>query len=180
VERSETIKLFAIFKTAYPRFYVSQDRDETRLQIDLWTELLRDIPFAVIETAVKKLILESPHPPTISDVRKQIAEILQDPSNKDAAEAWGEVMRAIKNYGYYKPQEALASMSDRAAEVAKIIGWQEICTGEELGVTRGQFVKMYEMLTKRDKQEMVLPDGLKRAIRQIAEGQNLKLVEGGK
>lgn len=180
MERAETIKLFAIFKTAYPKFFVSQDKSEALLQIELWTELFSDIPYLVVETAVKRLILESPYPPAISDVRKLAVEIMQDPSDKnDVATAWGEVMRAIKYYGYYRLQEALASMSPITAKVVVLMGWEEICTTEEIGVTRGQFMKMYDAYKRRENQEALLPDELKQTIRQIADGKNLKLIAGG-
>jgi hypothetical protein len=180
VERAETIKLFGVFKTAYPKYFISQDKAELQLQITLWTELFSDIPFCVVEPAVKKLILESAYPPTISDVRKQVAEITQDPGDRaDVATAWGEVMRAISLYGYYRPQEALASMSPRTAKIVGFIGWEEICTSGEIGVARGQFVKMYDAYAQRERQDALLPAELKQKIQRIgSDRKSLKLIGG--
>src|SRR5690606_10640790 len=126
-------------------FDTFKNKEELRPIVDLWAEMLADIPFPVVQMAVKKLILESPYPPTIADVRKRVAEIMTPPEDQiNASEAWGEVMRAIRHYGYYQEAEALASMSPRAAKVARLMGWQEICHSERPDVVRGQFLKMYE------------------------------------
>jgi hypothetical protein len=51
---------------------------------------------------------------------------------------------------------------------------------EDPAVIRGQFMKMYEIYTQREKQEALLPQKLKQTIRQIAEGRKLELIEGGR
>jgi hypothetical protein len=180
--RTETIKLFAIFTAAYPRFDTFQNPQALKPVIELWTEMLADVPYPIVEAAAKKLILESPFPPTISDMRKQIVDITTDPADRiDGASAWGEVVQAIREYGYYRAEEALASMSPRVAKVARMIGWQEICTCEEPGVIRGQFIKMYDTYAAREKQEALLPGALHDVIQRIGiEGRKFKLIEGGK
>lgn len=177
--RTETIKIFAILTAAYPRFDTYTDKERLRPVIELWTEMFRDVPYPVVETAVKKLILESPFPPTIADVRKHIVDITTDPSDRiDGATAWGEVVQAIRKFGYYRPEEALDSMSPRVAKVVKMLGWQEICISEQPGVIRGQFLKMYDAYSAREKQEALLPSDLKEQIQLIGNG-GLKIIEGG-
>jgi hypothetical protein len=180
--KKDTIKLFAIFTAAYPRFDTFKDPERLRPVIELWTEMLADIPYPVAEVAAKKLILESPYPPTISDMRKQIVDITMDPADRiDGATAWGEVVQAIRKYGYYRPEEALSSMSPRAAKVVRMIGWREICACEEPGVIRGQFIKMYDSFATREKQVGLLPIALNKAVQQIGdENRKFKLIEGGK
>jgi hypothetical protein len=180
--KTETIKLFTIFTAAYPRFDSFKNAEALKPVIELWTEMLADVPYPVVETAAKKLILESPYPPTISDIRKQVVEITTDPADRiDGATAWGEVAKAIREYGHYNPEEAMESISPRAVKVARMIGWKELCTCEEPGVIRGQFIKMYDAYTAREKQDALLPDQLFGIIQQIgAKGRKLKLIEGGK
>lgn len=177
----DVIKLFAILTAAYPKFDTFNNPETARPIISLWAEMLSDIPYEVAEAAVKKFILESPYPPTIADIRKQVAEIMQDPAdNIDAATAWGEVVKALNHYGYYRPEEALASMSPRTAKIVRLMGWQNICMSEDPAVIRGQFIKMYEIYTQREKQEALLLQKLKQTIQQIAGGKRLELIEGGK
>ena len=177
----ETKKLFAILMVSYPKFYNAEEKDKLRMTIELWVEMLGDIPFEIVQVAVKKLILESPFPPAISDVRKQITDIMSNPDDRaDASTAWGEVTKAIRMFGYPRPTEALESLSPRTRKVVESMGWQEICQAEQAGVVRGQFLKMYEAYTARERQDALLPDSMKKMIRQIGEQNHTKLLEGDK
>lgn len=168
MERAETIKLFAIFKTAYPRFFISQDKAEARLQIDLWSELLGDLPFSVIDAAVKRLILDSPYPPAISDVRRKAIEIMQ-PARMTAAEAWEEVNRALDKYGVYQQADAMQSMSPLAARVVRAMGLNTLCLTQNISVERAQFLRMYEQFAGREQSEALLPDSVKKLIAGVAK-----------
>lgn len=176
--RKETVKLFTVFTSAYPRFDTFKNPGALKPVIELWTEMLADVPYPVVEAAAKKLILESPYPPTISDVRKQVADITADPKSKiDGATAWGEVSRAVREYGWYDPDGALQSMSPRSRKVVRSIGWKEICMCDKPGVVRGQFLKMYDSYVKRERKDALLPERLKGDIRQIGNRQK-QLKEG--
>lgn len=149
----ETIKLMAILAAEYgDKFQITEART------DLWVEMLADLPYPLAESAVYKILSSSPFPPTISDVRKKAAE---SPDEIDAAEAWGEVIRAVRNHGSYGEKEAMETLSPRARKVITWMGWREICMSEEVGVTRGQFLKMYQQVHERDKQDALLPEGLR-------------------
>lgn len=175
MKKTETVQLLAVINAAFPNMQV------TEAMVNLWHELLGDIDFNLAKAAVKKLLLESPYPPTIADIRKQAVEIATPPEDRiDAAEAWGEVLRAIRFYGYYRQEEALESMSPRTAKVVRYMGWQEICLSEEPSVIRGQFLKMYNIVAEREKQERLLPVALKEEIQKLADKMSMKMLEGGK
>lgn len=165
---SEVSKLFAVLSAAYPRF----DVDEVKLQ--LWYEMLKDIPYQLATLLVKKHICESPYPPVISDIRGAAAEITcSEEYGLDAGGAWGEVMRGIRNHGIYDPEGALSSMSQRTGEVVRRIGWREICRSENLSVIRGQFIKIYETLESRERKGMLLTEGIRREIALIGGSRNM-------
>lgn len=173
MKKTEVVQLLAVINAAFPNMQI------TEMTVDLWHELLGDIEFNVAKTAVKKLILESPYPPTIADIRKQVAEITTQPDDRiDAAEAWGEVLRAIRHHGYYCEKEALESMSPRTAKVVQYMGWREICLSTDIDVVRGQFMKMYNAVTEREKQERLLPFSLQEEIRQISDRMSMKMIGG--
>lgn len=172
MKKTDTIKLLAIINTAFPNMQITES------MVELWHELLGDLEFNLAIAAVKKLILESPFPPTIADIRKRAVEIMTPAEDKiDASTAWGEVVHAIRMFGYPRPQEALESMSPRTRKVVEQMGWQEICQATEPGVVRGQFLRMYEAYSAREKQDALLPQKMRDEIKQIA---NLRLVEGGR
>ena len=170
--KAEVAKILTVLAAAYPKFEVDD------LKVRVWHEMLGDLDYATANMAVKKLILENTFPPSIAEVRKAAMEIL-NPDAMTAAEAWGEVERAIRIYGYYRETEALESMSPSVAKVVKYIGWQNICLNEEPGVIRGQFLKMYQQVQERDHREMLLPADLRQGIQRLAGMMDMKAIAGG-
>lgn len=184
VYKKDVVKIFAILSAAYPKFEslnILKSPDLAETTIELWHKMLGDMDYRVIEAAIQKHILESPFPPSIADVRKSAIEVMT-PLNEqlDAATAWGEVEKAVRNFGYYREQEALGSMSPRTARVVKYMNWQEICTSDKLGVIRGQFINMYGQIEQRENKQNLLPGRLKGEIESISAGLGLKLIEGGR
>ncbi len=174
--RNEMSRLLAVIAAAFPRFQV----DDSGITLNVWHEMLGDLDYAVATTAVKKLIMQNTFPPAIAEVRKAAMEIL-NPGQVTGSEAWGEVTRAIRNYGYYREAEALASMSPTTARVVKYMGWQDICMSEDpTGVLRGQFLKMYDQVADREQEQQLLPETLRKQIDSLASGMDLRLLPGGK
>lgn len=163
MKTSETVRILAVIAAAYPdKFKV----DETK--VNLWHSLLKDLTYEICNIAVQKHILESPFVPAISDIRKAAVNILTPEVDKvDAGTAWGEIMKAIKAFGIYRPEEALKSMSPRTAKAAEFLGWQEICLSENLGVLRGQFMKIYDSMKVREDTNKLLPLAMRAQIQQI-------------
>lgn len=172
--KGEIAKLLAVLAASYPRFEVDD------LKVQVWHEMLGDLDYSVASLAVKKAVLLNTFPPAISEVREAAAEIM-NPERITGPEAWGEVTRAIRKYGYYRQQEALASLSPITARVVRYMGWREICVSEEpLGVIRGQFLKMYEQVATREKEEQLLPPAMRDMITQLSEKFDFRLIEGEK
>jgi len=172
--KKEVIQILGVLGAAYPNMAVSEKT------VDIWAELLKDIPFEVAKVVVKKHILENTYPPSIADIRRNVFEIMTPKTEQlTAAEAWGEVMSAIRNYGYYREAEALASMSEKTKKVVQYIGWKDICLSEQLDVIRGQFRMMYEQLQERERKEALLPPDLKNEIQQISQQRAIKALESG-
>jgi len=170
--KKETSKLLSILAVAYDKFQV----DSQGVKLKVWHELLRDIPYQVAQLAAKKLILKSPFPPVIADIRREVASIATSQDKVTATDAWEEVVNAIRYYGYYREKEALGSMNSLVARTVRAMGWREICLESKIGVIRGQFIKMYGQLLKRKQEEDLLPIELRESIRLISEGE-LKLKE---
>jgi len=170
--KGEVAKLLAVLAASYPKFEVDD------LKVQVWHEMLGDLDYATANMAVKKLILENTFPPSIAEVRIAAAEIM-NPDVMTAAEAWGEVERAVRTYGSYQETEALASLPPRVAKVVRLIGWREICLNEEPGVVRGQFLKMYQQVQERDRREMLLPADLRQEIQRLAGMMDMKAIAGG-
>lgn len=168
----EVGKIFAVLSAAYDKFDVNEFKQQ------LWFEMLQDISYSIVQIAIKKLILESPYPPSIADIRKQCLEVsTKDNEQIDAGQGWGEIMRAIRLYGYCRAEEALNSLSPITRQVAERLSWREICLCEEqnLGVLRGQFIKIFNSLQEREGKNKLLPEKLKQEIKAL-EKEKVKLI----
>lgn len=171
--KGEIAKLLAVLAAAYPKFEV----DDVKVQV--WYEMLGDLEYSVVNIAIKKIIMLNTFPPAIAEVRKTAIEI-SNSINITAAEAWGEVIRAVKKYGHYRAKEAIASMSPATAQVVRCIGWSEICLTEEPGVIRAHFLKMYDQITAREQERQLLPPAMQAEIRKLAKRFEFHMIEGGR
>mgnify|MGYP002684930494 FL=1 len=95
----------ASIKSAYPTFNVMPDQYSIRM----WYRMLGDLDYKLCETALMELFATHTYPPQISEIREKCAEYTV-PHLKDQGEAWGEVQKAISQYGYYRQEEALESL----------------------------------------------------------------------
>lgn len=153
MNKAETTKALALLKSNYHSFEVGQ------VKIDLWHELMGDVPFELILVAIKKYMLEdtSSFAPAIGKIRSMCLETATPQLAVTSGEAWGEVTRAISNYGGYREIEALASMSPITKRTVKAMNWQEICQCEDLGIMRAQFMRMYDSYKQREVQDKLIP-----------------------
>lgn len=162
-----------MLSAAYPHM-----KEVDEVMVEIWYECLKDVDAEIGIAAIKKNILESPYPPTIADIRKQVSEVTTPEEDRlDGAEAWGEVVKAMGEYGTYRKKEALESMSQTTRKVVKYMGWREICLSENIGVIRGQFLKMYGTVAEREKQNRLLPGDFKKEINKLAESNKSKVLK---
>lgn len=171
----ETTKIVNALKVAYPR-YAEQIQENKQGMISLFAFMFKDVPYKVVNCALQKFILESPYPPTVHDFYKEIVSVTKF-NVPDEDEAWHEVARAIRLYGYYRPEEAFDSMSEIVCDVVKVIGWSEICLSENIDLVRQQFCRLYVIARQRKEQEMLMPSTLKRRIEKLAKGKIVEISE---
>jgi hypothetical protein len=129
------------------------------------------LPQAALEVAVKRALLESQYPviPPVGVLRKLATEALQGADRlPDPGEAWGIVSKAIRQYGYFRPEEGLASLPEflRRA-VHSMGGWGALCNSTEPEIVRAQFRMAYESLAQREHRELLLPAPLKGELAKI-------------
>ncbi len=137
---NELRTVIAMLTTAYPKFELS-----SKEAIKLWYMMLQDIDFEIMKSAVIKHIAESEYPPTIASLRK-LATQISNPQIQaiTGADAWGEVVKAIRNYGYSAEQKALESMSELTRKIVKRFGFKNLCMSDNTVADRAHFIKAYE------------------------------------
>jgi len=168
MERSEAGQLLTLMASAWPRFEPSDDK------VALWRELFDDVPFEVAKLALKKLMLTNTFPPSVAELRQAVMDITTPESERiTAAEAWGMVSHAIRDYGSYREREGLESLPPVVRKTAEYIGWRELCLSEEGEILRAQFMRMFQQVSERRREEVLLPPAVRELIGKLAGGMDM-------
>ena len=163
-EQKTWLKTAAVLRTAYQGkdFLVSDEA------VELWYQMLKDIPMDKVQDAVARYIMEEHFPPTIADIRKRCFA-QQSAALPEWEQGWSELMNAIHRYGYMREAEALASLSPITAETVKRFGFQALCFSENPDGDRIAFREIHSRYTSRARENLQLPDRLKTEYYQLAE-----------
>lgn len=176
MNRPETIQVITLLAGNYDSI-AKKDKTQKELMINAWQECLGDLDYKLILQAVKKTIIESPYPPTICEIRKNAIEMINPSTQRTAIEAWDEAYKMICD-GLYMTQEEFDSHSE---EVKKFFGnvrqvkeQAQVDIDVVNTVTKGQFLKQYEVILNREKEQKLLPPQMQDFIAQLAEKMSIK------
>lgn len=180
--RQETVVIITLLAGNYESFAKRTQTDEqVKIMIDTWHECLGDLDYKLVLQAVKKTIIESPYPPTIHEIRKNAIEIINPSNVRTPIEAWEEAYKMICN-GTYMTQE---EFDTHTPEVKKFFGsptqLKAYATNVDfnMDVVRSNFLKQYEVITEREKQQKLLPEQMQNMIGQLAGKMDIKQIGGG-
>lgn len=165
-----------IFLLAMANFPHLQEKN-MKPTLMLWKEMLTDLPYAVALPGMKKLLSTAKFFPSIAEIR-EACTAMTEPRQLTHDEAWRMVLDAVSKYSSYKELEGLASLPPMVRDVARNIGWREICMSEQPDVIRGQFRQAWEAHSAREKEMRVLPSDVRVLVGNL--GDILKLPEGDK
>lgn len=180
MNKKETVQVITLLAGNYDSI-AKKDATQKQLMINTWQECLRDLDYQLVLSAVKKTIIESPYPPTISEVRKNAIEMI-NPTKDNALEDWNECYKMICN-GAYMTQEEFNSHSEVCRKfLGSLSQLKAYATNVDfnMDVVRSNFLKQYEILKQREKQQKLLPAQMQEMIGKLAENMSVKQIEGGK
>lgn len=178
MSKEETIQVITLLAGNYDSI-AKKDKMQKQLMINTWQECLGDLDYQLVLQAVKKSIIDSPYPPTIHDIRKNAVEMINPTQKRTAIEAWNEAYRMICG-GLYMTQEQFEMASP---EVKKFFG--NVRQVAELArtdidtvntVTKGQFLKQYDVLVQREQERKMLPPQMQEITKQLAEKMSVKMI----
>jgi hypothetical protein len=161
MNKKEIINLLGITTANFPNM---QEKDMKPTAI-LWEKSLSDIEYNVAEKAILAVLSKSKFFPTISEIREAAADLTQ-PRTLDAMEAWELIGQAIRKYGHYREKEAMQSLPEEVATMAKRFSWRELCLSETPDILRAQFRNAWDIYSKRQREMKSLPS----EVRQMLEG----------
>lgn len=177
MNKVETVQVITLLAGNYDSI-AKKDNTQKQLMVNTWQECLGDLDYQLVLQAVKKTIIESPYPPTIHEIRKNAVEIVNPTTQRTGIEAWEEAYKMICN-GSYMTQEEFDSHSP---EVKKFFGSKEQLkaystnTDFNMDVVRSNFLKQYDVLVNREKQQKLLPEKMQNMIGNLANKMDVKML----
>ena len=180
MNRTETVQIITLLAGNYDTIANKSDKQK-ELMLNTWYECLSDLEYKLVLHAVKKTIIESPYPPTIHDIRKNAIEIINPTTKVTAIEAWNEAYKMICS-GSYMTEEQFKQASPIIqrffTDVRQVRELAKSDINSVNTVTKGQFLKQYEVLVEREKEEKIIPLDMKNMISQITNEMEVKRLEG--
>lgn len=159
------IKAITLLKSNYQNALKDYTKEDMQLMINAWLEFFKDTSVNEFELAIKNIINKSDYFPTISQIKKEIAN--NKTNNLPSAEdEWEEVIRTIHKFGSYRQQEAMEHLKDYTAYIVSHIGYQNICMSEDNTWNKKEFIAEYNQM--KDKENELI---------QIGKFMDLKMLE---
>lgn len=178
--RQETVVILTLLAGNYESFAKRTETDEqVKIMVDTWLECLGDLDYRLVLEAVKKTMITSLYPPTIADIRKNAVEMINLSTQKTAIEAWNEAYAMICNGLYMREEDfELASPEVRKffGNVRQVRELAQTDTATVNSVTKGQFLKQYEVIVNREKEQKLLPQSMQDFTKQLAEKMSVKQI----
>jgi hypothetical protein len=145
--RQEICTLLALASSSYPSM---QARDPKPI-VEAWAMMLADLDVVVARAAIVKVCRQSQFFPTEAQIVAAAKQL--DPREEKlptAAEAWEEVGRLIIRFGPYR---APVYSCDQVRRAAQAMGWLQLCTGDNPEADRAHFLRIYESMRNKTKDE---------------------------
>jgi len=166
MNKMETIQVITLLAGNYDSI-ANKDKTQKDLMVATWLECLGDLDYKLVLQAVKKSIINSPYPPTIHEIRKNAIEMVNPTTKKTAIEAWDEALRMISG-GLYMTQEQFERYSPEVrrffGSVNQVRQLAMLDSDTINSVTKGQFLKQYDVLVQRDREEKMIPEAMQQLI----------------
>lgn len=161
---------FGQFAAALRTYYSREAILPNRQAMELWYLQLQDIPFPVAEAVLNKWVATNKWSPSIADLREGVAEIQRGGQAPDWGEGWNQAMNAIRKYGSYDEESALASLPVLTRETVRRLGYKALCLSENQVADRANFRQVYEILAKRQAETDRIPIAVRETLAALTAG----------
>lgn len=163
-----TKREFGLFAAAIRTYYPRENILPNEQAHDLWFRQLQDVPYPVAEAVLAKWVATNKWSPSIADIRDSMAEIQNGGPADDWGEAWDQAMTAIRRFGSYDEEGALASLPPLTRETVRRLGYKSLCWSENQVADRANFRQVYEILSKRKVETDKIPLPVRETLKALA------------
>lgn len=168
-----TVREFGIFADAIKTYFPRDNVLPTEKAMQLWYSELKDIPYQLAHTALRKYVSTNKFAPTIADIREQVAE-LNDQNEEELNEtaAWYLVLKAIRRSTYYSEEEFAklpATVKRAVASPKQLREWAtlEDVDGKTLTVIQSNFQRTFRVEQQRERERSKLSPDVLRLMRPL-------------
>lgn len=165
--KSEAIKIIGVLAASFPSAKISEKT------VDAYATQLSDLPTELLDAAARQCAADCKFFPTMTELRNQVHTLIS-PARTTPADAWGEVMTAMKSVGFYGQPHFDDPIIER---IVFAMDWQALCSSENTIADRAHFMKMYEQMVEREKSETKLLPGTVAMREQITNGRRTRLLQ---
>lgn len=137
---------------------------------DVWYTMLADLDYNACLVAIKEHMSTCRFAPSIAELRERCSNVTCAPV-QSWGDAWEDVISAIRFCGMYREDEALQRMDAITRKCVKRLGFQNLCTSENITADRANFRMIYEQEQKTQKELQQLSPALqeqKKSFQQLA------------
>lgn len=160
----EFVTIAAAIRAAWPAANIMPDKQSK----EVWYTMLADLDYSACMIALKEHMSTCKFAPSISELRERCSNIISPPA-KSWSDAWGEVMTAIRFFGMYREEDAMKQLDDITRKCVKRLGFQNLCTSENMTADRANFRMAYEQEQKAEKEIRQLPPALQQRKRDLQQ-----------
>ena len=116
----------------------------TQEELNVYYDFVNNYQYNTFIQAIKNMITKGERNPNIHSILSELKTITTPELQYSAKEEWENVLHALRYYGYYKQEEAMASLKPITRECVQSIGWYRLCMSEEIQWERKLFIEIFE------------------------------------
>ena len=166
MNKTETIKIMATLKAAYPQYYRDMPDADVKAAVNLWQSMFDDTPYETVAAGVKAFMAADAKgfPPSIGQVKERITLLTRPQDRLTEQEAWALVKKALRNsaYGYREEFEKLPSDVRAIVGSASVLReWGQINMDEVDTVVASNFMRSYRARVQYEREYDALPQSVK-------------------
>lgn len=171
MNKTETLRIMASLRVAYPDYYKNQSRDMAEAAVNLWLDMLKSYDYTTVNMAIRALISTQKFAPKISEVIEKIRE-LTSPPELGEGQAWSLVQKAVSQSGYRYREEFERLPPDVQAAVGApeiLHQWALLDTGDLETVIHSNFNRAYRARVQKRREWNALPEDVQQFARSLSE-----------
>jgi hypothetical protein len=151
--REEVREVFQLVLAGWPTQRQRLLDADLRAMTAMYTLGLIDLEYKLVQQALGRLVRTSEWMPTVAAIRDAVGVVAHG-RKPTGAEAWGEVVAAMKRYGSHRtPGNEFTFNDPIVARVVRMFGWRDLCASDNAHADRARFIDAYDRISMQERVE---------------------------